>query len=43
MEISILELLPGKAQPLARKLNNLLAVVEVPGKVKHCIVPMVLI
>ena len=33
MEIAILEFLPGKAQPLVRKLDSLLAAVEFPGNV----------
>ncbi len=44
METAILEFLPVKAQPLVRKLDSLLAAVEVPGNVfKHCIVPVVLV
>lgn len=37
------EFQPGKAQPLVRKLDNLLAAAQFPGKVfKHGIVPVVL-
>ena len=44
MKIAILELLPGMAQPLVRKLDNLLAAVECPGKIfKHGIIPAVLL
>ena len=44
IETAILELLPGKAQPLVRKLDNLLAAVGFPRKVfKDGIVPVVLL
>ena len=44
MKTAIPDVLPGKAQPLVRKLDNLLAAVKVPGKVfKHGIIPVVLL
>lgn len=44
MKTAVLDVLPGKAQQLVRKLDNLLAAVKVPGKgFKHGIIPVVLL
>ena len=44
IKVAILDVLPGKAQPLVYKLDNLLAAVELPGKIfKHGVLPGVLL